>query len=125
MKIEIADAQWLHERAEVTLEELVELSGLSSELLIELVEHGALEPVESQAPASSRTHTDVGSTEWHFSADCVVAVRTVSRLREDFDLDANALSVALMLIERIHGLESRLQDLQSQIPKLNKPGRSR
>ncbi len=54
---------------------------------------------------------------WRFSAECVVAVRTVSRLREDFDLDANALSVALMLVERIQTLETQLQALQCQLPQ--------
>lgn len=112
MKIELTDAQWLSEHAEVSVEELAELSGLPPELLRELVEYGALVPINAQLP------TDVQSAQWSFTADCVVAVRTVSRLREDFDLDANALSVALMLIERIHGLEAQLQALRSQFPTL-------
>ena len=112
MRVELTDAQWLSEHAEVSVEELAELSGLSPELLRELVEYGALVPINAQAP------TNVQSAQWSFTADCVVAVRTVSRLREDFDLDANALSVALMLIERIHGLEAQLRDLQTQFPRL-------
>jgi len=106
MKVELTDAQWLSEHAEVSIEELSELSGLSPELLRELVDYGALLP------------TNVQSAQWTFSADCVVAVRSVSRLREDFDLDANALSVALMLIERIRGLEAQLRELQTQFPRL-------
>lgn len=106
MKVELTDAQWLSEHAEVSVEELAELSGLSPELLRELVDYGALVPTNFQ------------SAQWSFTADCVVAVRTVSRLREDFDLDANALSVALTLIERIHGLEAQLRDLQTQFPRL-------
>jgi len=114
LKIEITEAQWLDETGELTLEELVELSGLPSELLVELVEHGALEPVESGAEGGSQ------SSDWHFSAECVVAVRTASRLHEDFDLDANAMSVALMLVERIRELEAQLQELQCQFPQLKK-----
>ena len=110
MKVELTDAQWLHEHAEVSFEELAELSGLSPELLRELIDYGALTP------------TDAQSAQWSFTADCVVTVRTVSRLREDFDLDANALSVALALIERIHGLEAQLQQLRSQFPKLRVKG---
>jgi chaperone modulatory protein CbpM len=112
MKIELTDAQWLSEHAEVSISELAELSGLSAELLRELVEYGALIPVNAQDPINEE------SAQWSFTAECVVAVRTVSRLREDFDLDANALSVALMLIERIRGLEAQLQDLRSQFPQL-------
>ena len=33
MTVELTDAQWLHEHAEVSVEELAELSGLSPELL--------------------------------------------------------------------------------------------
>ncbi len=125
MKIEITNAQWLIDNGEVTLEELVELSGLSPELLRELVDYGALDPVEAQPPAGARPQTEVRSTQFRFSAECVVAVQAVSRLREDFELDANALSVALMLIERIHGLEAQLQEMQSQLPRLKKWGQTR
>ena len=112
MKIELTDAQWLSEHAEVSVEELAELSGLPRELLRELVDYGALVPINVQVP------TDAQSAQWSFTAECIVAVRTLGRLREDFDLDANALSVALTLIERIHGLEAQLRDLQTQFPRL-------
>jgi len=114
LKIEITEAQWLDENGALSLQELVELSGLPSELLVELVEHGALEPVRARATGST------SSSDWQFSAECVVAVRAASRLRQDFDLDANAMSVALMLIERIHGLEAQLQELNCQFPHLKK-----
>jgi chaperone modulatory protein CbpM len=104
MKTELTDAQWLHEQGEVSIEELAELSGLAPELLRELVDYGALTPVDSRA------------THWTFTSEYVVSVRTANRLREDFDLDANALSVALNLIERIHGLEGQLRELRSQFP---------
>jgi chaperone modulatory protein CbpM len=118
MKIEVADARWLCEHPEVSLEELVELSGLPGELLLELVEYGALVPLESGATARAELRTEVRSTQLRFTADCVTAVRTVSRLRADFDLDANALSVAMMLIERIHGLEVQLREVRSHVSKL-------
>ena len=120
MKIEITDAKWLCEHAEVSLEELVELSGLPSELLLELVDYGALAPIEAESATSARPQAGMQSARWRFTSDCVIAVQTVSRLREDFDLDANALSVALMLIERIHGLEAQLREAQSQLPQLKK-----
>jgi len=120
MKIEITDAKWLCEHPEVSLEELVELSGLPTELLRELVDYGALAPIDLQSAETATPQTEIRSTQWRFTADCVVAVQTVSRLREDFDLDANALSVAMMLIERIHGLEAQLRELQSQLPQLKR-----
>ena len=106
MNVELTEAQWLHEQSEVSIAELADLSGLSPALLRELVDYGALVP------------SDTRSTQLSFTADCVVAVRTVSRLREDFDLDTNALSIALALLERIRSLEAQLQDMRSQFPQL-------
>jgi len=114
MTIELTEAHWLHDHSEITLEELAVLSGLPPELLHELVEHGALAPIEDPSQAVSHP------AQWRFTVDCIVAVRTVGRLREDFDLDANALSVALSLIERIRDLEARLGALQSQFPRLRR-----
>ena len=116
MKVEFTEAQWLHEQAEISIQELAELSGLSPELLRELVDYGALVPVNAQSP------TDAGSAQWSFTAQCIVAVRAAGRLREDFDLDANALSVALALIERIHGLEAQLRELRTQLPRTPRMG---
>lgn len=108
MTSEPTDAQWLHERTEVSLDELADLTGLPPDLLRELVDYGALVPLDAQAPSAGQS--------WTFTSDCVVEVRTVGRMREDFDLDANALSVALTLVRRIHGLESQLRELRSQLP---------
>lgn len=125
MKLEITDAKWLCEHPEVSLEELVELSGLSSELLVELVEYGALVPTDTTTAAGTGSRTEAQAMQWRFTSDCVIAVQTVSRLRDDFDLDANALSVAMMLIERIRGLESQLTELQSHLPQFGRQGRLR
>ena len=38
MKVELTEAQWLHEQAEISVEQLAELTGLSPELLRELVD---------------------------------------------------------------------------------------
>lgn len=110
MNVEFTEAQWLHEQSEVSIEELAELSGLSPALLRELVDYGALVP------------SDTRSTQLSFTADSVGTVRTVGRLREDFDLDTNALSVALALVERIRGLEAQLQELRTQFPRLRRTG---
>lgn len=123
MKVEFTEAQWLHEQAEISIQELAELSGLSPELLRELVEYGALVPINTQVPINAQVptnaqpSTDAQPARWSFTADCVVAVRAAGRLREDFDLDANALSVALALIERIHRLEAQLRELRTQFPR--------
>jgi chaperone modulatory protein CbpM len=45
-----------------------------------------------------------------------VTVRAVRRLREDFDLDAHGVSVALALLDRIEALERQLRALRAQLP---------
>ncbi|MEO8163970.1 MAG: chaperone modulator CbpM [Betaproteobacteria bacterium] len=106
MQDETVEAQWLQETNEISTEKLAELTGLPPDLLREIVDHGALTP------------TDPQSAQWTFAAECIGTVCAARRLRDDFELDANATSLALSLIERIHRLEVRLQEMQSQFPNV-------
>jgi hypothetical protein len=47
----------------------------------------------------------------------VVTARAAQRLRASFDLDPNALSLALSLLERIRTLETELRALRAQLPR--------
>ncbi len=105
MNTDPEDAAWMNEQTRVSLEELAALSGLNDSTLRELVEYGALVPV------------DPGNVHWTFSAHCVVAVKRAGRLRKDFDLDPNALALALSLLGRIQALEDHLSSLQAQVPQ--------
>jgi chaperone modulatory protein CbpM len=105
MRTELDESAWLNEHCRVTLAELSVLCGLPDDLLRELVDCGALAPV----------NPDDG--QWIFSARCVVTMRKAGRLRQDFELDSNALAVALSLLERIHELEEQLNAARAQIPR--------
>lgn len=105
MKIELTEAVWLDERGEVTLLELAECSGLTQPELRELVELGALSPLDPQA------------SDWNFSADCIVAARAARRLRNDFELDQQGLALVLSLLERVQELESTVQRLNARLPR--------
>jgi hypothetical protein len=111
MIIELTDAQWLNDHDEVSFAELTALSGMSTELLNELIEHGALVPINF----STDNGPDLG--RWRFTTRCVATVRKLNRLSEDFDLDANSLSVVFALLDRLHDLEARLHELQMQRPR--------
>ena len=85
----------------LTMPEILELSGLAEAMLRELVDYGALEPVDWNAsPMTFDTH-------------CVVIARTAQRLSRDFELDAHALSVVLRLFERIDALEAEVRALRA------------
>jgi chaperone modulatory protein CbpM len=109
MRIEITEALWVDEDHQYSLTELVELSGLSAAELQHLVDCDALLPVTVE-PAS------INAAEVRFSAQCLALVRTASRLRNDFELDANGLTLTLRLLDRIRELQAELNDLRAQWP---------
>ena len=104
MNAKLTEMSWLDAHCEVSLAELASLSGLAESELRELVEYGALAP------------NDPRGAQWTFSGECVVTARAAQRLREDFDLDPNALSLALGFLERIRTLEAELRELRAQLP---------
>ena len=83
----------------------MQCSGLSEAELRELVDYGALAPIDPQA------------AQWTFSGDIVVTVQAAGRLRADLELALQALALALTLIRRIRELEVQLGDLRAQLPR--------
>jgi chaperone modulatory protein CbpM len=105
MSTEPAESAWLNEEGRVSLDELAALSGLTDSALRELVEYGVLHPV------------DAAEAQWTFSARWVVVARTACRLRNDFELDLNALALTLSFLDRIRDLEAQLRSVHAQLPR--------
>lgn len=103
MIIDLTEMAWLDEQHEVSIEELAEVSGLSMSELEDLVACGALVPAQT----ARRT----------FTASCMVTVRIAGRLRDALELDANALPVTLLLLDRIRQLQ--LQLAQAKLPHIH------
>ena len=95
----------LTESCELTLEELADLSGLTEDELRELVEYGAIAPLD---PAAAR---------WRFTGRCVVTMRTARRLRSDFELEPHGVSLVISLLDRIGELEAELGRLRARLPR--------
>ena len=112
MATEPAEAAWLNEEGRVSLDELAALSGLTDSALRELVDYGVLQPV------------DAADAQWKFSARWVVVARTACRLRNDFELDLNALALTLSFLDRIRDLEAQLRSVHAQLPRRYSRGRS-
>ena len=102
MQAETYDVLWLDRALRISLADLTTLSGVSAMEVHELVELGALAPIN---------HNDL---PWAFHADCVVTLRKASRLREDLELDAHAVALALTLMEQIRRLEGELAQLRAR-----------
>jgi chaperone modulatory protein CbpM len=96
---------WLDERRVVSLEELIQCSGLERDELLELV-HGGVIPAR-EAPGASYT----------FSAQVIGVARTASRLRSELELDTAGLGVALRLLERVQHLEGEIARLRALLPR--------
>lgn len=103
MNIEQTELLWLDEHHDVSLDELIELSGLTQAELQQLVESGALIPNNPDNPTPDT---------WHFSSHCLVSIRTLSRLKHDFELEPNSLGLTLVFLERIRTLEFQLRGLE-------------
>jgi chaperone modulatory protein CbpM len=99
MRVEITEVVRIEEHRPLSLAELADLSRLTEDDLLELVESGVIEPGGS------------GGGRLSFKADCLVIARTAARLKQELDLDAHSTAVALALIERIRELESQVQRL--------------
>ena len=104
MTMQVSAAVWLNETEICSIEHLVEVSGLSLEEIEHLVEDGVMAPAEAPAPARS------------FHLLHVVTARQARRLRDDFELDRNGLTLALTLLRRIDALEQALRVAQSRHP---------
>jgi chaperone modulatory protein CbpM len=102
---ERADAVWLTADQEFSLADFAELSGLPEETLRELVDYGAIAPVDPDAP------------QWMLPGKCLPTVRAACRLRMSFDLDPHGVALVISLLDRIHDLEAQMSSLHAQLPR--------
>lgn len=95
----------LDEQTELTLNDLCCACSSSAEWVIELVEEGALEPVEPR-PFSHQ------QTQWRFTVDALQRARTAMRLQRDLGINLAGIALTLDLLDEINTLEARLQQLE-------------
>lgn len=105
MQIDYTEAVWIDERLELPLAEVAERSGLTESQLRELVEYGALAPVDPSA------------SQWTFQARCITSAKVAYRLHHDFDLAPEGLAVVMGFVERVQALEAELRDLRARMPR--------
>ena len=93
----------LNEYALVSVHEIAESSGFSTDEIRELVELGVFEP------------HDQGGEEM-FVARTIELARVARRLQTDFELPLAGVALALAYRERVRELEARLQALECLLP---------
>ena len=99
-----AEWTWLDDTEAVTSTELSRVCGLSLTEVDELVEYGALKPL------------DLHLQERLFSAQCITQLRTAGKLRVDFDLDLFAVAMLIGYLNRIELLEHQVRRLEAHVP---------
>lgn len=100
-KVEVT---WLDTRETVSMTELSGICGLTEAELRELVEYGALAPLDRQQPDPV------------FSSERIGGLRRAARLRRDFELDLFAVALLLDYLDRIDALERHIKSLEAQVP---------
>ena len=100
--------QILDEHSEVAFAEVVRAFDSRREELLELIRCGTFEPRRLQGDDESA---------WRFPSEALSVARRAARLRDGFELDAPALSLALGLLERIEELQRRVRELECQLPR--------
>lgn len=105
MKAEHAEAVWLTEDTQFSLAQLADLAGVHESEVRELVEYGAVTPVDPE------------SSPWIFNGRCLLTIRTACRLRVSFDLEPHGVALIVSLLDRIHDLEAQLGSLRAQTPQ--------
>ena len=95
---------WLDARETVTVSELCSVCGMSAAELDELMDYGALAPLDS------------ARSEREFSAEWVTPLRAAGKLRQDYDLDLFSVAMLLGYLNRIDALERQVQSLLAQLP---------
>jgi chaperone modulatory protein CbpM len=107
MTVHITESIWLNASDICSLEHLEQVSGLSHDNLLDLVDAGVIEP-SNQDPEN-----------YFFPVSCIVVARTARRLRDDFELDPQGLALAVNLLRRIDTLEAELRRLRAPHPVRN------
>ena len=106
MRIHVAEAIWLDEKGVCSIEQLSELSGLSTDEINELVESGVIEPLDQVAQTKS------------FQQSYARVARTARKLRDDFELDRPGLALTMTLLRRIEELQGELAETQVRIKRV-------
>ena len=111
MATQRVEVTWLDARETVSMTELSSICGLTEADLRELIEYGALAPLDRQ------------QTEPIFSSERIGGLRRAARLRRDFELDLFAVALLLEYLDRIEALERQVKSLQAHLPAHAQPQR--
>jgi chaperone modulatory protein CbpM len=99
-KLTLLQCQVVEEELQLSLTELCQASSAERELVLQLVEHGVIEPM-GDAPQA-----------WVFTGSSLQRTRVALRLLHDLELNLPGAALAVDLLDQIAQLQRELQALQ-------------
>ena len=101
----------LDERTELTLNDLSRACSSSAEWIIELVEEGALEPVQHDTNSEKQFTNE--QTRWRFPGNSLQRAQTAMRLQRDLRVNLAGVALAMDLLDEIEELRTRLGRIEN------------
>ena len=92
----------------LSLNELCEITLMPEDIIVEIVEHGIVEP-HGREPEN-----------WQFDLHMVVITRKALRLHRDLDIDWSGIAFALSLIDEIEQLREQKERLRKRLSRFEK-----
>jgi chaperone modulatory protein CbpM len=87
----------------LSIGQTAQLSGVSEDDLLGLIEYGVLAP------------TSPDNEPRTFGIDCVMKLQRAELMRQDLALDSHGFALALMFVNQITGLEDQLHSMESDM----------
>jgi chaperone modulatory protein CbpM len=102
-EILVIDSQ--HEHVLFTLEEVCERCGTHTQMIVEMVEYGIVEPIEQPL-----------LDDWYFNSQALVRLQRAQRLMNGLKLNLSGVALSLELLDEIDGLQQHIEVLRRQLP---------
>lgn len=90
----------------ISFDELCQVEGLASELIIEIVEYGIVEPIDTSS-------TD----KWLFDTSSIQWIKKALRLHQDLEIDWVAIAIVIDLMQQKDRLRQENEQLQRQLKR--------
>lgn len=97
---------YTHEE-QLCLEDFCKNASISTELLVEVVGHGIIEPV-GDIPEN-----------WQFDTKMLITMQKAIRLHEDLEIDWPGIALAISLLDEVRELKEINQQLERQINRFH------
>jgi chaperone modulatory protein CbpM len=94
----------------ISFNELCELEGIESQLVLEIVEYEIVIPL-------NRNTKDESEEQWVFDTDSLQWIKKALRLRRDLEIDWVAIAMVIDLMRQKEALQGEIESYQRQLDR--------